>query len=119
MIGWQITLSINFDFNISVIEKGSDSELGSLVSWCIADSLEVGTGLNIWSSQETISRPSVLVDTVYKHGVVIQLGESDGDTVKTCLVVHHTSLNRESEYAVLWDSEVLVEVAVMVWSKSW
>lgn len=80
----------------------------------VADSLERGSSLNIWGCQEAVSGPSVFVDAVDKHGVVVELSESDGKFLQTSLVVHHASLYGESEHTVFLDGLVDVEVAVMV-----
>ena len=74
--------------------------------------------LYVRGSEESVSGPSVLVNTVYYHSVVIQLGESDSQVLQSCLIVHHTSLHRESQHAVTLHCLVNIEVTVMVLRES-
>jgi len=115
---WEIVVISELDSNYGIIEKCSNSKLCGDVSWGVADSLEGSTGLNIWSGEESVSSPSVLVDTVDNHCLVVELGESNGEPLQSGSVLHHTSFYWESEYAVLLDGLVGVEVTAVVLGES-
>lgn len=80
----------------------------------VAGGLELRTGLYIWCGEESISSPSVLVDTVDDERVIVELGDSDGHKVEASLVVPHAPVDFDSEHVILLHREVSVEVAVLV-----
>jgi len=72
---WKVIVISQLYCNLSVIIKGSDCELGGDVSGGVAGSLEMFPRFSIGNCQESIRGPSILVDAVNNHCLIVQLGK--------------------------------------------